>query len=118
MSEPIDGSGRDPNRNSRDGTFKSGNRARTEVMAQRQRGMAKWIAKNTSSGIELAAAALEIARDASHRDRLKAIDWLTVRMCGKVPDKIEVSDADGRPLNPLAGLTAEQLLSLAKGETK
>lgn len=98
----------------RRGKFASGNNARAEVRAKRQRGMARLIATETKSGEEMVRAALEIMRDGAHRDRLKAIDWLTVRMCGKVPDKIEVSGEDGKPLNPLAGLTPEQLLALLK----
>lgn len=98
----------------RHGKFAPGNNMSTSIRAKRQRGMARLIATETKSGEEMVRAALEIMRDGTHRDRLKAIDWLTVRMCGKVPDKIEVSGEDGKPLNPLAGLTPEQLLALLK----
>lgn len=98
----------------RRGRFAKGNNAATENRAKRQRGMSRRIAQETRSGMELVELALEIARERGHRDQLKAIDWLTIRMCGKVPDKLEVSGEDGKPLSPLATYTPEQLLALAK----
>lgn len=102
----------------RRGKFAPGNNVRQDYRVKRQRGVARMIAQETRNGKEMVAVALEVMRDAAHRDRLKAADWLMTRFAGKVRDVIEVTGADGQPINPLANFTPEQLLALVKGEGK
>ena len=100
----------------RKGKFAPGNNAAAANRTKRQRGMARLIATETRSGLEMVEAALDIMRNKEHRDRLKAIDWLTIRLCGKVPDVVEVTGKDGQPLNPLAKVDVADLLALAKAQ--
>lgn len=106
-----------PNHDNR-GRAAKGNNLRGEVRAKRTRGLARFLAQETENGLEMGRVMLEIARDASHRDRFKAADWVVVRLMGKPADKVEVTGAKGEPLNPLAKVSIEDLLALAKARTE
>jgi hypothetical protein len=95
-----------------------GNNLRAKVKEKRQRGLARMLAQETNNGLEMGAVMLEIARDAAHRDRFKAADWVVTRIMGKAPDKLEVTGKGGEPLNPLAKVSIEDLLALAKAKTE
>lgn len=96
------------------GRAAKGNNLRGEIKKKRTKGIARFLAQETDNGIEAARAIVEIMRDKGHRDRFKAADWVVVRLIGKAPDRMEVSGAEGKPLNPFEGWTPEALLALAK----
>lgn len=100
------------------GRAAKGNNLRGEVKAKRTRGLARFLAQETENGLEMGRVMLEIARDKDHRDRFKAADWVVVRLMGKPADKVEVTGAKGEPLNPLAKVSIEDLLALAKAKTE
>lgn len=95
-----------------------GNNLRGEVRKKRQVGLARMLAQETENGLEMGRVMLEIARDAAHRDRFKAADWVIVRLMGRPPEKMELTGADGAPLSPLAKVSVEDLLALAKAKTE
>lgn len=107
-----------PGDHDRRGAFAPGNNARAKVKAKRTRGLARFLAQETEDGLEMGRVMLEIARDKGHRDRFKAADWVVVRLMGKPAEKVEVTGENGAPLNPLAKVSIEDLLALAKAKTE
>jgi hypothetical protein len=118
MSDDTKNGGPTSGNHDRQGRFQPGNSARAESQRVRQRNTGIRIHQGTNSGRDLVDWMLEVAKDVTHRDRVKAIDWLWTRWAGKVPDKLEVTGEDGKPLNPLHGFTPEQLLALASAKTE
>lgn len=106
-----------PNHDSK-GRAAMGNNLRGEVKAKRTRGLARFLAQETENGLEMGRVMLEIARDKGHRDRFKAADWVVVRLIGKPTESVEVTGKDGAPINPLANVSIEDLLALAKAKTE
>lgn len=107
-----------PPTHDRRGKFSAGNNMGADIRRKRQRGIARLIGEQTRNGAEIVEAVLEILRDTGHRDRMKAADWLAKRWAGEVTKVLEVTGEDGKPLNPLHGFTAEQLLALASAKTE
>lgn len=123
MSNELDldpGRPPDPERPNHDtkGRACKGNNLRGEVKKKRQVGLARMLAQETENGLEMGRVMLEIARDPQHRDRFKAADWVVVRLMGKPAERMEVTGADGAPLSPLAKVSVEDLLALAKAKTE
>lgn len=102
-----------------DGTVKPGESLRKKSMRSRAQRLSRRIARATRDGQELLEIRLRIARDDTHRDQAKALEALETRLWGKAPQVVdlEVSGKDGAPAATavLAGLTAEQLVEIAKG---
>jgi len=68
-------------------------------------GFARRIRKETRGGLDLIAAALAIAGDPSHKDCLRAVEFLTERMLGRALEGTALEDApacerDDGPLEP------------------
>lgn len=95
-----------------------GNNLRAEAKKKKARGLARMLAQETENGLEMGRVMLEIARDATHRDRFKAADWVVTRVIGKPVEKIELTGQDGKSLNPFAGVDLADLLALAKAKTE
>lgn len=116
-STPPAPSGVTPNHDSK-GRAAKGNNLRGEVKAKRTRGLARFLAQETRDGQEMGEVMLRIARKDGHRDQLKAAEAILVRIMGKPADKVEVTGKGGEPLNPLAKVSIEDLLALAKAKTE
>lgn len=115
-NEPAPPACATPNHDSK-GRAAKGNNLRGEVKAKRTRGLARFLAQETENGLEMGRVMLEIARDAQHRDRFKAADWVVIRIMGKSAEKVEVTGADGKPLDrPLERVSIEDLIALAKAK--
>lgn len=100
------------------GRAAKGNNLRGEVKAKRTRGLARFLAQETRDGQEMGEVMLRIAREDGHRDQLKAAEAILIRIMGKPADSIEVTGKGGEPLNPLAKVSIEDLLALARAKTE
>lgn len=102
----------------RRGKFAPGNNAWAEARARRQKNGAIRVGNATDKGKGIVDGMLEIARDPTHRDRYKALDWLWKLYAGKEVERLEVTGPGGAHLNPLHSFTPEQLLAFAQGRMK
>jgi hypothetical protein len=98
------------------GRFAPGNNERAKVQQRRQKGAATWLHQHTDGGKDIVKKALAIAMEDGHRDQLKALQWCFTVWAGKLKDTVEVTGADGKPVNPFASWTPEQLLAVAKAK--
>lgn len=120
MTDPQTPKGRHANRDER-GSFTSGNdaqKAKVEGRVKRRAGLTKLLRDQTKNGIEVGERMLVLARDKSHPSHFKALEWIEARVCGPLPQRLEVTSANGKPFSPLHGIDIQHLLALAKAKAE